>query len=144
MEVAMQELVLKMYFEENKKQIEIAKELNISKYKVSRIVTKDYRYKEEKERRKLNNKKKHKDKTKKYIAQVRKSQNNDIEYARLKIEHEQASRELSGGKKSISNRAFRNWNSSVYKYDSKSKSYILRKEIITGSDVPKRINWKGF
>ena len=41
----MNEKILKMYFEDKMKQIEIAKELNISKYKVSRVVTKDFRYK---------------------------------------------------------------------------------------------------
>ena len=44
-----------MYFfmirPQNKKQKEIAKELNISKYIVSRVVTKDTRYEEEKEKR---------------------------------------------------------------------------------------------
>ena len=33
----MNEKILKMYFEDKMKQIEIAKELNISKYKVSRV-----------------------------------------------------------------------------------------------------------
>lgn len=52
----MQEIILKMYFEDKLKQIEIANKLNISKYKVSRIVTKDSRYKKEKEERKEKNK----------------------------------------------------------------------------------------
>ena len=57
--------------------------------------------------------------------------------------HIQASRELSGGK-NISNRAFRNWNSSIYKYNDKTKSYYLKKGIVTGFDVPKKINWKSY
>jgi len=65
-----------------------------------------------------------------------------VDYAILKQAHEQASRELSGGRKLISNRAFRDWNPSIYKYNEKSKSYVLRKEINVGPDVPKRINWK--
>ena len=56
------EQVLNLYFIEHKKQKEIAEELNISKYTVSRIVTKDDRYLIEKEERKkqstINNKKK--------------------------------------------------------------------------------------
>ncbi len=68
----MENKVLDMYFIDKKKQIEIAKELNISKYKVSRIVTKDPRYNEEKEYRKIINKNKHIDKTKKYITKTRK------------------------------------------------------------------------
>ena len=63
-----------------------------------------------------------------------------MDYAILKQAHEQASRELSGGRKPISNRAFRDWNPS--KYNEKSKSYVLRKGINVGADVPKRINWK--
>ena len=43
------EQVLNLYFIEHKKQKEIAEELNISKYTVSRIVTKDDRYINEKE-----------------------------------------------------------------------------------------------
>ena len=68
----MNEKILKMYFEDKMKQIEIAKELNISKYKVSRVVTKDFRYKLEKEKRKEINKKKHNAQTMQYIAKKRK------------------------------------------------------------------------
>ena len=39
------EQVLDLYFIDHKKQKEIAEQLNISKYTVSRIVTKDIRYK---------------------------------------------------------------------------------------------------
>ena len=37
----MNENILKMYFENKMKQTEIAEKLKISKYKVSRVVTKD-------------------------------------------------------------------------------------------------------
>ena len=83
-------------------------------------------------------------KTKKYINLKRKQTSFDVEYALLRQTHEQASRELSGGSKQISNRAFRDWNTSIYKYNEKSKSYVLRKGIIVGADVPKRISWKNF
>ena len=33
-------------------------------------------------------------------------------------------------------------NSSIYKYNEKSRKYILRKGINVGYDVPKSINWK--
>ena len=45
-----------MYFNERMKQKDIALKLQISKYKVCRIVTKDTRYFNEKERRYLGNK----------------------------------------------------------------------------------------
>ena len=60
----MEEEILKKYFEDKMKQVDIATELNVSKYKVSRVVTKDPRYKTEKERRKESNKKKNREETK--------------------------------------------------------------------------------
>ena len=59
----------------------------------------------------------------------------------MKLLHEQASKELSSGRKTMSNKAYRNLNSSVYNYDSKTKSYILRKDINACPDVPRRIKW---
>lgn len=139
----MEDKVLNMYYIGRKKQIEIANELNISKYKVSRIVRKDCRYNEEKQSRKLLNKKKHIEKTKSYINKKRKSKS-DIDYAIIKQQHEQASRELSGATNHINNRVFKKWNPSAYKYDEKGKNYVLRKEITAGIDVPKRISWKNY
>ena len=51
--------------------------------------------------------------------------------------HNQASKELSGGAKNISNRAYRDWNVSAYKYNKQNKCYELKKGIVTGIDVPK-------
>ena len=68
----MEEKILKKYFEDKMKQVDIATELNFSKYKVSRVVTKDPRYKTEKERRKESNRKKNREETKKYISKERK------------------------------------------------------------------------
>ena len=102
----------------------------------------DDRYKEEKEKRKMLSKKKHKQKTIDYIKKKRAS-NIDIGYEQLKQMHLQASQELSG-RKTMSNRAFRDWNSSIYKYNDKTKSYHLKKGIVTGADVPKKINWKNY
>lgn len=136
----MEEIILQKYFEDKMKQIDISKQLNISKYKVSRTVSKDTRYYEEKERRKKMAKMQHTEKTKQYITNSRKSR--EMEYASLKQAHIQASMELSKGK-NISNRSFRNWNASAYRYDKRSKSYILKKEIVAvaGADVPKKIKW---
>lgn len=52
----MKEIIIKLYFENKMKQVDIAKQLNISKYKVSRTLSKDEQYQKEKE--------KHKEKTK--------------------------------------------------------------------------------
>ena len=137
----MDELILEKYFNEKKSQIEIARELNVSKYKVSRVVSKDVRYPIEKENRKIQNKKKNIEFTKNYMTLKRKQKRVDIEYALLRQAHEQASRELLGGSRPISNRGFRDWNTSIYRYNEKNKSYVLKKGINVGADVPKRIKW---
>lgn len=49
--------------------------------------------------------------------------------------------ELSGDRKPINNRAFRDWNSSIYKYNERNKSYVLKKSINVGADVPRQIKW---
>ena len=138
----MKKLILEKYYNEKLSQVEIAKELNISKSTVSRIVSKDIRYQKEKADRKNKNRIKNKEFTINYINAKRKQRSIDTDYAILKHLHEQASMELSGGKNSIGNRAFRNWNSSIYKYNDKRKSYILKKGIIVGTDVPRIINWR--
>lgn len=135
----MEDKILQKYFIEKMKQIDIANELNISKYKVSRVVTKDIRYVDEKNRRKIENKKKHIEKTKEYIYKQRKLKH---DLSRVKRDHVQAVTELSDRNRPMNNRVFRDWNSSVYKYNSENKSYVLKENIITGIDVPNKINWR--
>lgn len=55
---------------------------------------------------------------------------------------EEASLELSGGRKPIGDIAFRNWNKSAYRFNKKKDTYVLRTELIAGADVSKRIKWK--
>ena len=134
------EQVLNLYFVEHKKQKEIAEELNISKYTVSRIVTKDDRYLIEKEERKkqstINNKKK----TIEYIYSKRNQKKID-EYDSVRKMHIQASLELSERNKPMNNRTYRDWNKSIYEYNYNTKTYKLKKGINVGADVPKRIKW---
>lgn len=134
----MENEILNMYFNYQMKQKDIANVLHISKYKVSRIISKDSRYIEEKERRKAQNKIKHENDKKEQVYLKRK--NEQIAYEAMKLLHIQSSIELSH-KSSISNKAFRDWNSSVYEYNSKTKKYNLKKNIITGIDVPKTVKW---
>lgn len=138
-----QEKIKVMYFNEKYKQKEIAEKLNVSNQYVSKTLLKDNRYKAEKEQRKNISKERHKQATIDYIKNKRKAKNIDLEYQYLKQLHDQDSQELSL-RKTIGNVAYRNWNSSVYKYNSKTKSYHLKKGIITGTDVPKKIKWKAY
>ena len=132
----MKSIVLKMYFEDKKKQIEIASILNISKYKVSRILTKDEKYKQEKETRKEQNKQKHIEDTKRYMKIKREKQYEEVE--RLKLAHNQAIMELSDGNR-ISNITFRRWNSSAYKYNVKKKCYVFNSKLNGTYSMPKII-----
>ena len=133
--------ILELYFKKKLKQIEIAEILNISNNAVSKVLKKDTRFLKEKNYRKQLNKIRHNKEIQKRVEEKRKAKNNS-DYQILKKMHEQASRELSGGRKPISNRAFRDWNTSIYRYNEKSKTYVLRKEINAGADVPNRISWK--
>lgn len=139
-----QEKIKELYFKEKYKQKEIAELLNVSNKYVSKVLIKDYRYKNEKEQRKNLAKAKHRNDTINYIKNKRKSNHIDVEYEKLKQLHIQASIELSEGRKTINNRVFRDWNKSAYKYNSKTKSYHLKKGITTGYDVPKKISWSNF
>lgn len=134
------EQILNLYFIEHKKQKEIAEKLNISKYTVSRIVTKDDRYINEKEERKEQSKINNKNKTIEYIYSKR-EQKRINEYDSIRKMHIQAVMELSEKNKPMNNKVYRDWNSSIYKYNEKSKSYVLKKGINVGADVPKRIKW---
>ena len=137
-----QERIKELYFIEKYNQQAISQELSVSYQYVSKVLLSDIRYKEEKEKRKLLNKNKHIKKTIDYMKLKRKT-HFDVEYEKLRQMHIQASQELSG-RKTISNRAYRDWNSSVYKYNDRTKSYHLKKGIVAGADVPKKINWKNF
>lgn len=138
--------IIKLYFENNYLQVDIAKEIQVSTNYVSKVLKQDERFKKEKDARKEKNKLKHNKQIQYKVEEKRKIAKslNSSDDLILKAMHEQASRELSGGRKPISDRAFRDWNTSAYRYDYKTKSYILRKEINAGADVPTRVNWKNF
>lgn len=136
--------ILRLYFDEKLKQVEIAKRLCISENAVSKTLKKDKRFTKEKNIRKQTNKKKHNKKIQNIVEAKRKviKQKNNVDDLVLKAMHEQASLELSGPKKSISNRAFRDWNSSIYLYNDRREKYLLKNGINVGFDVPRKINWK--
>ena len=134
------DLILKLYYIEKLRVVDISKELGISKSAVTQVLKRDEKYIKEKELRKKQNKVKHNKQIQKWVENKRREKDSS-DFQILKVMHEQASRELSGGNRPISNRAFRNWNPSIYKYNEKSKSYVLKKGINVGADVPKRIKW---
>lgn len=136
----MKSKIIDMYFNQQKKPVEIAKELQIPKYTVTRVLQKDNRYSKEKQRRIEINKLKHTEKTKTYIKEQRLEQQfkdkNDILV--LNKLHDQARIELSE-KKRLSNMAYRNWNTSAYLFNEQKKRFEFRNELGRSRDVPKYI-----
>lgn len=134
------ETIIQMYFIEELRPVDIAKQLEISRSAVTQVLQKDTRYQEEKLKRKKQNKLKHNENTKKIIQTKRKVKQfkNNVDDLILKNMHDQASSELSKGKK-LNNMAYRNWNKSAYTYNEKRKGFEFRKELGRSIDVPKFI-----
>lgn len=139
--------IIILYYEEKFSTIEIANKLNVSKQYVSKIVRSDYRHSVEKEERKIQNKfirkQKQKPYKKAYKKRKRLKRKSDNSYEELIWQHNQATAELSG-RKFINNRAFRNWNSSIYKYHDKTNEYRIKDDFKdrVSYAVPKKIKWK--
>ena len=134
------EKIIDLFFDKKLLIVEIAGKLNITKQYVSKIVRQDFRYTQERENRKLKNKEKQKKRVKNYIYNKRKKERQERLNAMVEMQHIQASMELSG-RNTINNRAYRNWNSSIYEYHNKTKDYRVKKdyEDKVSYAVPKKI-----
>lgn len=133
--------IIKLYFEEKMRPVDIAKKLNITKSAITQVLKKDNRYLRIKKERKNINQRKHREKTKNYIRTKRKI----VQFERsaddliLRNMHNQASRELSKPKR-LSNMAYRNWNKSAYSYNVKKRRFEFKEnELGRSFDVPKYI-----
>ena len=141
------EKIIIFYYEQKLNTIAISNKLNVSKQYVSKILKTDIRYKEEKNRRKEINKIEQQNRKVKYNKKRRNKnrENNEQIDANLNLLHIQDSIELSS-RRTINNRAFRNWNPSIYKFHDRTKEYRLKEEMKdkVSYAVPKKINWKGL
>lgn len=136
------EQIIFLYFENKLNTIEIASKLNVSKQYVSKVVRTDKRHHEETLKRKKENRLKQIERNKQCIKNKRKRDYENRMNAILELQHNQATCELSG-RKTINNRAFRNWNTSIYRFNYKTKEYQIKKEFInkTSYAIPKKIKW---
>ena len=137
--------ICELYFENKKTFSEISKIVKISTSQVSRIVGKNENYITEKNERKNETKIRHIESARKIMQKKRNSHNkarND-EKAVLDYLHNQASCELSQ-RKTINNRAFKKWNSSIFQYYNKTKEFRLKEEFKdkVSYSVPQKIKWK--
>lgn len=131
----MKKEILEMYYLKKMRTKDIAEKLNVSSSYITKIVKTDSRYAAEKKERKKNSKIKHNKQIQKYVEeQRRKKRNND--YLILKEMHRQASLELSKNSR-LSDMAYRDWNKSAYKYNTKKKRYEFREELGRSYDVKK-------
>ncbi len=127
-----------LYFKDGLKQVEIAKKLGISKNTVSKTLKNTNEYIEEKELRKRKSRERHSKNTQKIIKQQREKVKlkKDEDDLILRKMHNQASMELSKNNK-LSDMAYRDWNTSAYKYNSAKKRFEFREELGRSYDVKK-------
>lgn len=138
------EKIIIFYYEKRLNTIEISEKLKISKQYVSKIVRNDTRYINERNRRKSESAIKQRNRNIDCIKKKR--QKNKLERvqadASLQKSHIQASIDMSG-RRTINNRAFRNWNSSIYQYYERTKEYRIKDKFKNKVSyaVPKKIKW---
>lgn len=130
------EKIINLFYNEHLKPVDIALEINVSNAYVLKVIKKDFRYHEEKSQRKQQNKLKHKEQTIEYMKLKQKS--NRDSYEALKAQLKQDAEELSYYF-DISDRSFRKFNSSAYKYNSKKKRFEIDRKLTVSIDVPKTV-----
>ena len=124
-------IINELYFDEKKTLTEIADIINTSVSYISKILRKNEKYNEEKEKRKNERRKVQKD----LIYRKRKNKV-DIEYIKVKNEHEQASMELSK-RSMLGTDTLRKWCSSAYIYNQNKKRYEFdTKNLTKPADFP--------
>lgn len=136
--------ICELYFQSKMSFSEISKRFEISVSQVSRIVRKNENYIYEKNKRIEETKIKRTELSKKLMRKKRNFQTKERkdEKAILDYLHNQASAELSG-RRTINNRAFRKWNSSIYEFQNRTKEFILKEEFKekVSYAIPKKIKW---
>lgn len=138
------EMIIISYYEEGLNTITISKNLNVSKQYVSKIIRTDSRYSDEKNKRKEESAIRQRQRNINCIKKNRdiKKAINERLNGSLEKDHRQAAGELSG-RRTINNRAFKKWNSSIYDYHSRTNEFRLKNEFKekTSYAVPKKIKW---
>lgn len=130
------EKIIDLFYNVHLKPADIALELDISNAYITKVIKKDSRYNNEKEQRKQLNESKHKERTMEYIKL--KQQSNRDSYEALKSQLKKDAEELSYYF-DISDRSFRKFNSSAYKYNTKRKRFEIDRKLTVSIDVPKAV-----
>lgn len=139
MNTSKKDKILDLFFNEHLEQIDIAKELNVSKQYVFKIIRTDSRYENTKQNKLQENATKRKEYLKEYFKTYKRPKQEDNSYEQLKAQQNQDSLELSYYSCYINDYAFAKWNSSIYHRNSKGNLSLIR-GLKVGVDVPRTIN----
>ena len=126
-----------LFYEEHLKPTDIAKEVKVSKSYVTKVIQKDKRYVEEKEKRKNESKERHKLSKRNYINKRRQAEKEEYEKLMRQINKDN---EYMSKKSKLSDVEFAKWNRGMYDYDKKSSDLVLKKGICVGYSTPKRVS----
>lgn len=133
------EIIIEKFYDEHLKPSVIAKELGVNPSYVTKIIQKDSRYIEEKEYRAQISKENHKIAKREWIRNKRHNDYNKQLDEYVKMQHNQASKELSYSSE-ISDLSFVKWNRDMFRYDKNSSDLVLKRGFKFAFDVPKRVS----
>lgn len=133
------EVIIEKFYNEHQKPSTIAKELGVNPSYVTKVIKKDDRYISEKEYRASVSRENRKEAKREWIRNKRQNDYNKQLYEYVKMQHNQAGRELSYSKE-ISDLAFAKWNRGMFRYDKNSSDLVLNKGFKFAFDVPKRVS----
>ena len=139
MNTSKKDKILDLFFNEHLEQIDIAKELNVSKQYVFKIIRTDSRYENTKQNKLQENATKRKEYLKEYFKTYKRPKQEDNSYEQLKAQQNQDSLELSYYSCYINDYAFAKCNLSAY-HRNKKGNLVLNKSLNVGFDVPRTIN----
>lgn len=131
--------IIRLYYEEHKRPSEIAPIIKKTPQYVSKIVTKDKRYKKEKQYKKqqsLERKKAYnREYSKSYVRNAKEKEDRE-EYYKLLARIDKDNKVLST-KTEMSDVDFAKWNRSIYDYANNSSNLVVKKDINVTFEVPK-------
>lgn len=136
------EKIISLYYDKKMNNKTISIKLKVSTQYITKIIKTDQRYISEKERRKKETSIRKKQQNIKCIKRKREIAKNERLDGYMELQHIQASSELSG-RRTINNKAFKKWNSSIYDYYNRAKEFRLKEEFKDRASyaVPKKIKW---
>ena len=129
--------ITRLFYDEHLKPTDIAKQIDVGKSYITKIIQKDERYIEEKEYRATQSKERHKVCKRNYINKKRQADKQEYQAMIIQINKDN---EYLSTKKKLSDEALSNWNRGMFDYDKNSSDLVLKRGINVGFDVPKRVS----